>query len=45
MILLKKAIVELVDDEDKEHPLSDNQILKKTRGIRITLFTSCYCQV
>ncbi|MFR6470757.1 MAG: hypothetical protein ACLUPE_00430 [Turicibacter sanguinis] len=25
---IKKAIVELVDDEDKEHPLSDNQILK-----------------
>ena len=26
---IKKAIVELVDSEDKEHPLSDNQILKK----------------
>ena len=26
---IKKAIVELVDSEDKEHPLSDNQILSQ----------------
>ena len=32
---IKKAIVELVDDEDKEHPLSDNQILKKLEELEL----------
>ena len=31
----KKAIVELVDSEDKEHPLSDNQILKKLEELEL----------
>lgn len=32
---IKKAIVELVDSEDKEHPLSDNQILKKLEELEL----------
>lgn len=32
---IKKAIVELVDDENKEHPLSDNQILKKLEELEL----------
>ena len=32
---IKKAIVELVDNEDKEHPLSDNQILKKLEELEL----------
>lgn len=32
---IKKAIVELVDSEDKKHPLSDNQILKKLEELEL----------